>query len=497
MATKSKHRTSREIRTGLSYPIVDADGHMFEFSHLFLDYIRTEGGINFTRRYLARLSDPLVGKPRPGGYWVGSGDLSWKARREARLRRGPFWGVPTKNTLDAATATLPKLLYARMDELALDFTILYGPGSLPLELDDETRQVTVRAFNSMQANVYRDYRDRMTPAAIIPMHTPREALAELDYAVGKLGHKVIMIPPGVPRPIPALQRTHPTAFPETCWVDTYALDSAHDYDPVWARCVELQVAVTAHGGMLLNFPWYGRSISNFVYNHLGNHAFQQGALCKALFLGGVTRRFPTLNFAFLEGGAGWACTMLVELLGAWEKRSLKGLENTKPTNLDSRRYLELLAKYGGPGVADRLDEVRLTLERQNVQIDTDSVDEWAALQVTNKRELRDLFVPNFYFGCEADDPTLAWAFDPKVNPYKSRLNAVFGSDISHYDVPDMARVVAEAYELHEVGLLDDASLRDFLFTNPVRLHGGMNPHFFNGTPVEAAAAKLLRAPQKK
>ena len=29
------------------------------------------------------------------------------------------------------------------------------------------------------------------------------------------------------------------------------------------------------------------------------------AVCKALFMGGVTRRFPALKFAFLEGGVGW------------------------------------------------------------------------------------------------------------------------------------------------------------------------------------------------
>jgi hypothetical protein len=42
-----------------------------------------------------------------------------------------------------------------------------------------------------------------------------------------------------------------------------------------------------------------------------------------MFLGGVTRRFPGLNMAFLEGSAGWACLLYGDLLGHWEKRSLK------------------------------------------------------------------------------------------------------------------------------------------------------------------------------
>ena len=34
--------------------------------------------------------------------------------------------------------------------------------------------------------------------------------------------------------------------------------------------------------------------------------------------------------------------------------------------------------------------------------------------------------------------------------------------------------------------------REITFTNPVRLHGSMNPDFFKGTVVEKAAAEVLR-----
>src|SRR6516162_4562220 len=77
------------------------------------------------------------------------------------------------------------------------------------------------------------------------------------------------------------------------------------------------------------------SPSNFVYNHIGHFAAANHAACKAMFLGGVTRRFPGLNMAFLEGGAGWACLLYGDLLGQWEKRSLKGLEEVDPRNIDS------------------------------------------------------------------------------------------------------------------------------------------------------------------
>ena len=45
--------------------------------------------------------------------------------------------------------------------------------------------------------------------------------------------------------------------------------------------------------------WGSRtSISNYMYNHIGHFATAGEALCKALFMSGVTRRFPILKFAF-------------------------------------------------------------------------------------------------------------------------------------------------------------------------------------------------------
>ena len=107
-------------------------------------------------------------------------------------------------------------------------------------------------------------------------------------------------------------------------------------------------------------------------------------------------------------------------------------------------------------------------------------------------DIRDLFTPNFFFGCEADDPMNAWAFNAKVNPFEARLGAMVSSDIGHWDVPDMRDVLAEAYELVERESLTETDFRDFTFSNPVKLHAGMNPDFFRGTVVEQEVAKGLQ-----
>ena len=84
------------------------------------------------------------------------------------------------------------------------------------------------------------------------------------------------------------------------------------------------------------------------------------------------------------------------------------------------------------------------------------------------------------------------AFDQRLNPFEARLRAMLGSDIGHFDVVDMREVLAEAWELVEDGLIDEGDFADISFRNAVRLHGGMNPRFFEGTAVEAAAAQVLR-----
>ena len=78
-----------------------------------------------------------------------------------------------------------------------------------------------------------------------------------------------------------------------------------------------------------------------------------------------------------------------------------------------------------------------------------------------------------------------------MNPFGTRLHAMLGSDISHWDVRDMTEPIAEAHELVDDGRMREDDFRDFAFANAVRLHGGMNPAFFEGTVVEQAAREVL------
>ncbi len=478
---------SAEIRAALGHPIIDADGHFLELTPVlwpaFLDTARRIGGNNVALRF-ERAGDPThdVAVLDP---WYAMSD---EERRDTWTACPAWWVHPTVNTLDRATVSLPRLLYERMDELGIDFSIQYPSNALTFRsmADPELRTVGCRAVNTLHAEVYAPYADRMTPAAVVPSHTPEEAIAEAEYAVERLGLKVITLG-HVLRPVPKLARERPDVAGHDRRLDALGVDSDHDYDPFWAKCIELGVAPTFHSG---SRGWGSRrSVTNFSFNHIGHFSEGGTAICKSLFMAGVTRRFPELRTAFLEGGVSGACSLYAGIVGEWEKRNREALRAVDPSRLDGGALVALAGDYGDDRVRARLDALRAFYAHEASR--PFYRDDWAALEVERGEQLRDLFVDNFYFGCEADDPTTAWAFDARTNPHGARLRAMLGSDMGHYDVPDLARVVEEAYELVERGLVSEDDFRDFTFGNAARLHAGMNPRFFDGTPAAAAVEALL------
>jgi predicted TIM-barrel fold metal-dependent hydrolase len=480
---------SATVRARLAHPVIDIDGHYAEIEPLLLDYIhdyaKQVGG--------QRLADCVFAAGNlTMGQRTEAGNRLTLAERRDRWIPMRSWTIPPRNPLDRATGYLPRLLYERMDDLGIDFSVLYpgaGLGVLSVR-DPEVRRVACRALNTMSRDMFREYADRLMVTAIVPMNTPEEALDELDYAVRVLGHKAILIPGHLRRPIPEIQRRFPDLPLRVAnRVDTFAIESEYDYEPVWEKCVELKVAVASHSTTL---GWGMRqSLTRYSHNHMGGLGEASGAFLKSLFFGGVTRRFPTLKFAFLECGVAWACNVYAELIGHWEKRGAPALAQLDRANEGRDEVLRYIEAYGDATVRANMDKVRAFFSRENPL--PDELDDWAECGIDKAEDLKELFESHFYFGCEADDPMNAWAFSAKVNPFGARLRAALASDITHWDAPDMTAVVAEAYELVERGLITPEDFRDFVFTNPVTLYGEMNPDFFKGTRVEDAAAKQLGA----
>src|SRR5262250_459969 len=433
---------SAAARSQLDHPVIDGDGHWLEPVPIFLDYLREIAGPTVVERF-RKMATAHIDR---GWY-----DMAPAERLDRRPTRPTWWGEPA-HTLDRATAMIPKLFYERLDDFGIDFAMLYT--SLGLfhiaNPDEELRRAIARAVNKMNAEMFRPYAHRIAPAAVVPVHTPQEAIDEATYAVRELGMKVIMIANHARRPVPAFARGAADPTQVRHFVDSLAYESAYDYDPLWARCVELKVAVTAHSGSM---GWMGReSVNSFVFNHIGH----------------------------------------------WDKRNGRAMEaHTRPTNLDKQGLKDLFTRFGGRAYEDKMDELMSCLslvppfksaEEMTEREYREQLDDFAAAHVDSADELRRQFTDHFFFGCEADDPTTAWAFDRHGH---HRLNPIFSSDVGHFDVTDMSEVLEEAHELVEHGLITQDDFRQFVFGNAARLHTAMNPDFFKGTVVEGAVAKEL------
>jgi predicted TIM-barrel fold metal-dependent hydrolase len=479
----SRHQSPEQVHAKLNHPVVDGDGHWLEFAPVFSEKMRKAGGDLAADGFLKAAQSTTDALK-----------MTQDERDARRVAQPNFWNRQAENTLDRATAMMPKLLYERLDEIGTDFAVVYPTAGLrlPRIKDDATRRAVIRAYNIVSAEYFRPFADRMTPAAIIPMHSPDEAIEELEFVTSQLGSKVGMFGSGMPRPVAAAKANDPESAKFTVWYDVLGIDSPYNYDPVWAKCVELGIAPTFHssasGQGLRNSP------SNFVYNHIGHFAAAGHAVAKGIFLGGVTRRFPELNFAFLEGGVGWGAQLFGDLIEHWERRGAPALKRMDPDKLDRKLLLDLVEKHG-------YDDIAAVLKSRDGWPDPNAkaltgnrteLDDFAACKFTRKEDWVELYAKPYYFGCEADDRMNATAFSKGI-PFGAQLNAIYSSDIGHFDVIDFRDPLPEAYELVEEGHITQDNFRDFVFANSVRLWGKQNPAFFDGTVVAKEAAAVLKA----
>ncbi|MGE0387658.1 MAG: amidohydrolase family protein [Gammaproteobacteria bacterium] len=372
-----------------------------------------------------------------------------------------------------------------MEELGLDYALLYPTiGLVTLNHPDaELRVAAARAFNSYYAEAYAGYRDRLEPVAVVPTMTPGEAVAELRHAVQVLGLKTAVMSGVVPREVrPDGSRRN--------WIDTLDHGSLHDYDPLWAACTELKVAPSFHG---VGMGWGTRtSRSNYVFNHIGSFATAQEPICRSLIMGGAPARFPALRFSFLEGGVAWAAQLLGDTIGHWSKRNRDAIGQFDPLNIDLELASDLFGRHARGSLADYAGAFAASMKAFREQTPRmDPLDEFEAARFGCAADIVALFRDRFFFGCEADDPMNALAFNRACLPGGVPLNAMFASDIGHWDVPDMLDVLPEAWELVQDGRISEPEFADFTCNNIARLLTGANPAFFDGTAVAGRVSVLV------
>src|SRR4051795_13022480 len=109
--------SSAAIRARLPHPVIDIDGHMAEYFPALAPYLEGEG-LSLDHPSLQRMLPPYGGtdrswheRPPPGG----------GAPRPPGGRGG---SAPAARTIDLATALFPELMYSRLDDLGLDFSVV-------------------------------------------------------------------------------------------------------------------------------------------------------------------------------------------------------------------------------------------------------------------------------------------------------------------------------------------------------------------------------------
>ena len=201
-------------------------------------------------------------------------------------------------------------------------------------------------------------------------------------------------------------------FPETARytfrLDTFGIDSEHDYDPVWERCQELGVAATFHSP---GEGWGSRtSISNFVYNHIGHFGAAGEATAKSLFMGGVTHRFPKLKFLFLEGGVGWARSLLSDLVGHWEKRNLREVAKYDPRNRRPRAADRFVPSLWRQAFPRRRSSAREAAQFARNAEDPSMVDDFSRCAIERKEDVRDQLRAQLLFRLRSRRSDHRWRF---------------------------------------------------------------------------------------
>ena len=121
----STQRTPHEIRKRLSHPVIDGDGHWVEYTPVFAERMRkVVGNLGADGFLMAQRRIPDVLRLTP------------EQRKRRQIGMEGFWTRQSTNTLDRATAMLPRLLYDRLDEFGIDFGIVY-PGKAEDLIRDE------------------------------------------------------------------------------------------------------------------------------------------------------------------------------------------------------------------------------------------------------------------------------------------------------------------------------------------------------------------------
>lgn len=151
--------------------------------------------------------------------------------------------------------------------------------------DPELAAAHCRAYNTWASEVCATHRNRLFPVGHISFWNPPEAVRELER-IAKAGMRTVFI--GA-MPIEGKSFGCP------------------EYDPVWAKAQELEIAIGIHLVVHRNYSghdWYMDRRPGFMYMSM-NVIQDPRMVLTTMVYDGVFERFPHLRVATIESGSGW------------------------------------------------------------------------------------------------------------------------------------------------------------------------------------------------
>ncbi len=306
----------------LTFPVFDADNHMYETPEAFtkflpaeydglVKYVQVEGRTKIAVRnvisdYIPNPTFEVVAAPGVQEEFFRHGNPEGKSRRE-------IMGKPIR-ALPAFRDPAPRL--ALMDELGIDRALMWPTLASLLEErlrdDPPATHVVIHALNQwMHEHWSFDYEGRIFPAPVVALCIVDQAIAELEWLLER-GARVILVRPA---PVPGFMGPRSPALPE--------------FDPFWARVAEAGILVGMHasdsgyqrylnewegvrGGEMQ--PFKGGSGFATIVGHQGRPIIDTMA---SLIGHGLCTRFPSLRFAPIENGSNWVRPLLDDMAHAY------------------------------------------------------------------------------------------------------------------------------------------------------------------------------------
>ena len=199
-----------------------------------------------------------------------------------------------------------------MKQMGIDLSLIYPTYALWLLAIDtmppQLAQEFVLAYNRWLLDFCSYDPQILRGVGTVNLHNPEDMVPELNR-IAKFGWKAVCL---LPNPVKGRLLNNPA------------------YEPFWAECEKLGIAVGIHTAAHCRLPTAGADRFNTHFSmHACAHPMEQMMALLALIEGGVLERYSELKVGFLESGCGWLPYWLWRLDKEYEELYWEVKDNVK------------------------------------------------------------------------------------------------------------------------------------------------------------------------